>query len=202
MVVYFTCDPIFVRVRVWFQIKFLNFAHFVACTTKPLILKFPSSFQLFNFSLDFKLQRNDIFRRNFPTSPGTIQLKWKRRMTSQNFNFSLNFELTLALIRNRLCLTIRNFVICNDCGKCRMAIFKNEKNQIGEWPNSKIGHSLRIWPVRTDSTAKMRFQFFHGHFLDFFIFENGHSPLSTIITNYEITNGQTRSVANQSVNSK
>ena len=120
-----------------------NSAHFVACTTKPLILKFPSSFQLFNFSLDFKLQRNDIFRRNFPTSPGTIQLKWKRRMTSQNFNFSLNFELTLALIRNRLCLTIRNFVICNDCGKCRMAIFKNEKIQIGEWPNSKMAIHLK-----------------------------------------------------------
>ena len=39
-----------------------------------------------------------------------------------------------------------------------MAIHQNGKIKIGEWPNSKIGHSLRIWPfayfghslVRTD----------------------------------------------------
>ena len=27
-----------------------------------------------------------------------------------------------------------------------MAIHQNGEIQIGEWPNSKIGHSLRIWP--------------------------------------------------------
>ena len=27
-----------------------------------------------------------------------------------------------------------------------MAIHQNGKIQIGEWPNSKIGHSLQIWP--------------------------------------------------------
>ena len=52
-----------------------------------------------------------------------------------NFKFYQNGEWP---VRNRPCLTIRNFVICNDCGKWRMAIFKNEKIQkmatFKNWP--------------------------------------------------------------------
>ena len=89
-----------------------------------------------------------------------------RRMASQNFIFSKpqrllradpdpisnrpeaqfqkfpnpNFELTLAITRNRPCLTIRNLRIVES----------------GEWPNSKVGPPLQIWPFAYFSHSLVR----------------------------------------------